>query len=105
MNDLNHDEEPLDLGGCCACGCTDKSVIHIIALEYRSPTPGQGWGCAICKLPTDGAIAVVCDACLKRFQNGEDVLKSAVSGYAMEKGRCDIKSLTEPFRHLDVPHN
>ena len=100
-----HDKkESLDLGDCCGCGCVGESVRNIVALEYRATVPGVGWGCVVCNIPADGAIAVVCGKCLERFQAGEDVLKKAVSGYTLEKGRCDIKTLTEPFRHLDVPH-
>lgn len=98
------DEDPIDLGECCGCGCTGESVHNIVALNYRAPTPGTGWGCTICLLLADGAIAVICDECLEKFKNGDDILKKAISGYALRKGRCDIKTLNESFRHLDILH-
>ncbi len=33
--------------------------------------PGTGWGCLVCDLPLDGAIAVACDACCEKY--GEKV--------------------------------
>lgn len=103
-DDPDYDEEPLNLGACCGCGKTGADVLNIITLQYKAPVAGTGWGCAICELPSDGAIAITCDNCLWRMQSGEDVLKFAVSGYPLEHGRVPIAELVEPFNHKDIPH-
>ena len=99
-----YEEEIPDLGDCCACGRGGKSVKNLVALEYQTLTPGKGWGCVVCNIPSDGAIAVVCDDCLERLLKNENIIKHAIYGYATEKKRCDIKTLKEPFRHLHIPH-
>jgi hypothetical protein len=52
------------LGTCCICGGLED-VRNIINLPYKALTPGHGWGCVVCGLPPDGAIAVLCDGCLE----------------------------------------
>ena len=47
-----------NLGPCCHCGRTDD-VRTIVMLSRRGPMPGCGWGCVVCGLPLDGAIAVL----------------------------------------------
>ncbi len=62
---IHHDEdEPPDLGPCCACGKSGPDVRNIMMLHVRAPVPGTGWGCFACKLPLNGAVAVLCDICL-----------------------------------------
>jgi hypothetical protein len=56
-------DDELDLGACCACGGTEN-VRNLICLDAKAPVPGTGWGCAVCGLPADGALTVVCDRCL-----------------------------------------
>lgn len=53
-----------NLGRCCCCEGT-AGVRTIIMLDRPAPEPGTGWGCVVCGLPLDGAIVVVCDACLE----------------------------------------
>lgn len=50
---------------CCACGEAGPSVRNILMVDRLAPTPGRGWGCLTCGLPLNGALAVVCDACLE----------------------------------------
>ncbi|MBE9050663.1 hypothetical protein IQ243_09595 [Nostocales cyanobacterium LEGE 11386] len=103
-DDPDYDEEILDLGMCCGCGCTGETVRNIITLEKKAPVPGTGWGCLVCGLPSDGAVAVVCDDCLALLQQHQDILTHAVHGYPTEKGRCDIASLTGEFKHKNILH-
>jgi NMD protein affecting ribosome stability and mRNA decay len=35
-------------------------------MDFLGPTPGRGWGCVVCGVPSDGAVAVLCDACVER---------------------------------------
>lgn len=82
------------LGPCCACGGR-LNVRNIVTLSRRAPTPGRGWGCAQCGLPTDGAIAVVCDSCLE----GQVPLKQVCDGHPGDGKRVPIESVTVPFLH------
>lgn len=58
------------------------------------------WGCFQCGLPSDGAVAVVCDACL---ESGAPIL-DVCHGYPKENMRTARESLTEPFDHDEVAH-
>ena len=72
-------EEPApDLGACCCCGKAGPDVRNLLALPYRAPVDGTGWGCARCGLPADGALAVVCDACQASKQSTD--LKAVIYG-------------------------
>lgn len=51
-----------DYGPCCACG-SRRRVRTFVMLDAKAPVPGTGWGCVVCNLPPDGALAVICDAC------------------------------------------
>lgn len=104
-DDPDYDEEPLDFGNCCACDRTGQAVRNLTMLGYKTPIPGTGWGCFVCQLPSDGAVAVVCDECVDSFRQGKGNLKFAILGYPTEKRRIDISQLKEPFSHLDIPHD
>ena len=84
----------LELGACCSCGATE-GVRNIMMLGYRAPVPGTGWGCVVCGLPADGAVAVVCDACLAA---GAPV-KRVCRGYPSAGERVGRKGLKERFEH------
>lgn len=58
------DDDP-DLGPCCNCESTGEDVRNIVMLPRRGPVPGTGWGCLVCNLPMDGAVAVLCDRCVE----------------------------------------
>lgn len=80
--------EMSELGSCCNCGRAD-GVTNIVMLNRRAPTPGKGWGCVVCNLPSDGAVAVLCDVC---FTIGE-YPKTVCTGYATEPGRTPYDDL------------
>ena len=84
-----------DLGPCCACQKTGASVRNIVSLPFIASQPGTGWGCVACELPADGALAVVCDHCLETHAP----LRFATDGFAVDKGRVPIETLTEPYKH------
>ncbi len=78
---------------CCACGRRVRSR-NIITLHRKAPQPGKGWGCVQCKLPSDGAVAAICDACLE----ANTPIQYAFDGYVLE-GKL------VPFSELpDAPH-
>ena len=53
-----------DLGSCCICEGS-KNVRNIIQLGYKVQSE-SAWGCVVCKLPAEGAVAAVCDGCLEK---------------------------------------
>jgi hypothetical protein len=108
MADRRPRARPTYLGPCCVCGgaCPGEGA-GILQLDLRCPTPGRGWGCLVCGLPADGAVAVVCAGCLPAvlalpdYQAG---LRWACKGYPAKDGRVLIAELTEPFTHRDDWH-
>lgn len=95
MGAMVSDDDPIDLGACCACRKAGPTVRNIVCLPLRSPTPGKGWGCVVCHLLSNGAIAVLCDACMESGATIRDVCH----GYPKENLRTARTSLKEPFDH------
>ena len=98
--DHNEIEEEVDYGPCCVCNGKGPTVRNFLLIEIKTPVPGTGWGCMICNLPADGAIAIVCDSCLE----AQRTPISIAYGYPIEKKRCFIDALIEDFKHKDIPH-
>ena len=88
-----------DLGHCCVCRQSCPQVRNLLTLPRRAPVPGTGWGCVVCGLPPNGAVAVVCDACL------EQPLQEVCSGFEVQGERAAYASLApEPFAHDRTRH-
>jgi hypothetical protein len=100
VNEFGEADEAIDLGPCCACGRADRQARTLIALAYRAPQKGTGWGCVVCHLPSDGALAVVCDPCLAI----DAPIVEVCDGYATGKKRLNRIFVTEPFDHKAIPH-
>jgi hypothetical protein len=95
---LDDDDGGPKLGPCCGCGTT-LGVTHVMMLPRRAPVPGTGWGCVVCGLPSDGAIAVMCDTCV-----GEEPL-AVCFGFAREGVRVPIGVLPPGvFDHDEAAH-
>lgn len=92
------DDDRPELGPCCICGIS-HDIVSIALLPFKCQVPGHGWGCAVCRLPADGAIAVVCAMCTPAFDRGATSLRFACRGYAATDGRVPIEALTEPHDH------
>jgi hypothetical protein len=89
-----------DLGTCCVC-CGSDHVVHVIMINRRGPQPGKGWGCVVCGLPLDGAIVVMCNACIARDADPVFVC----DGFPSEGKRVPIHTLSpEPFDHDPASH-
>ena len=86
------------LGPCCICETT-RNVRNVIMLDKRCPTPGHGWGCVVCGLPSDGASAVLCDACFEAFADKKAALKFACRGYPATDGRIPLAELKGQHKH------
>jgi hypothetical protein len=92
-----NDDDDMDLGKCCNCS-KDEDVRNILMLDLRAPIAGMGWGCFQCGLPLDGAVAVLCDDCMKQLDGGYPLFVCA--GYPKENERVSIQSLSsEKFSH------
>ncbi|WP_138500945.1 hypothetical protein [Nostoc sp. PA-18-2419] len=74
-------------------------------LPKKAPVLGTGWGCLVCGLPSDGAVAVACDDCLALMDTQPDVIKEVIYGYASDKKRYSIAGLAEDFNHKNIPHD
>lgn len=92
-----------DLGACCICE-TYVGVTNIVMLTRRAPIAGHGWGCFVCKLPTDGASIVLCDGCLELYRAGAAPL-FACRGWPGSDGRIPYVELSpEVFDHDQAAH-
>jgi hypothetical protein len=88
---------PDDLGPCCAC--KRGGARNLLMLDRKAPVPGTGWGCVICDLPSDGAVAVMCDECLGL------VPLEVCQGFAMTRARAPFSSLSADwFGHDESKH-
>ena len=91
------------VGPCCICSATGPTVRTFIALAKLCPIPGRGWGCVVCSLPSDGAQAVVCDACIESVNSlGGNLMESLVyacRGFPGVDGRVPVGELTGEHHH------
>lgn len=87
-----------DLGPCCICEGT-KKVRNILHLHHKAPIAGRGWGCVVCHIPPDGAVAVICDHCLALYHAHKAELKFACKGYPAIDGRVPIGDLQGEHEH------
>ena len=85
------------MGPCCLCGKAPGSVV--VMLDFTAPVKGTGWGCVLCELPPDGAVAVLCEACAVRHpETSPDIV---CFGYpSTGGGRIHVDAYPhKPFRH------
>jgi len=87
------------IGRCCVCEKGGPKVRNIVMLHQRAPVRGTGWGCFVCGLPSDGAVAVICDDCLPGIQAGGSP-KFVCVGYPYQNDRLPFADLKTPaFDH------
>jgi len=92
-----------DLGSCCVCEVRGPQVRNVVMLNKRHPDPIPRfgcWGCFQCGLPCEGAVAVLCDDCVRH----QRTVRFACSGPAGLDRRIPIERLTEPFLHDESKH-
>ena len=65
-----------DYGTCCVCESVIEDPI-LISLPFKVHVESESkWGCFQCGLPFEGAVAVICDACVDEHGvNIEDKIK------------------------------
>jgi hypothetical protein len=93
-------DDPIDLGRCCSCQQPGPTVRNLIALDVAAPIPGTGWGCVVCSVPNNGALAVLCDACLE----AEAPIVDVCYGHAASGLRSAREACIEPFEHDMTKH-
>jgi hypothetical protein len=95
------DPNRLGLGPCCECATEERPVVNILMLEYQSPEAGEGcWGCIQCGAPEQGAIAVLCDACLFRLRQERRAPRLACLGTPAEGRRIPTAHLKLAFHDM-----
>lgn len=96
---MSYLNDETNLGKCCSCEKEGPDVRNVMALPFKKPStePGSAWGCFVCGLPNEGAIAVLCDDCL---HNGK--IRFVVDGYAGDNLRLpvdEVQATAEPHNH------
>jgi hypothetical protein len=93
-----------NLGSCCCCGKIGPDVRNVLMLHFKAPSPGNGcWGCFQCGLPSEGAVAVLCDGCLEGDE--EFTLKTVVDGDPADNVRVPLEGFEQiPFGHDMTKH-
>jgi hypothetical protein len=111
--DLSDGVGDVSVGPCCICRIDDPTVVHnILMLNAQAPVRGRGWGCLECKIPMNGAIAVVCQTCWNTIVGGRDPytlapgavereLVDACRGYPAEDGRISYAELLTFYPSFD----
>lgn len=97
----------MNLGACCICEKNDETVINVIALHFRAPILGTGWGCFKCGMPNNGALVVICDECMETYDGKIDTsIKFIVSGYPAKRKRIPIElvDVKDRFQHDMAQH-
>lgn len=88
-----------DMGPCCACGA--EGARNVLSLDRRAPRPGTGWGCVVCGLRSDGALAVLCDDCVREGRPPIEV----ADGYLAARRRVPVEALPDgTFDHDPERH-
>jgi len=104
---LNDDDAPY--GPCCRCGGRDR-VRYAVPLPWRAPEAGFGWGCVVCDLGPDGALAMMCTGCAQEFvgmavEQVAELLTQVCAGDLSQGKRVPIEELSrEPFEHDVARH-
>lgn len=93
-----------DLGNCCGCEKRHPTVRNLVTLDKRIEGERGGWGCVVCDLPPEGAVAVLCDDCIYELKQNRAEIKFACLGYPGENRRIQTAKLTEVYEHDNSKH-
>ncbi len=97
------EDDILLVGPCCACRRGDVVLRVVVLQDFRVPKSalGKGWGCVVCAIPGNGAIAVLCEPCAAAQAPVVDVC----AGYPTEAGRAEAEPLRAfPWSHIRAFH-
>lgn len=89
-----------DYGPCCATESDGADNLVFLPLELPEEFHGYGWGCDVCKLPSNGAMAVITDDAKRENLHIKQVIAGLHSGHK----RMDIRSCTKAFEHDQEAH-
>jgi hypothetical protein len=87
-------EKYQNFGPCCACEKDEGEIKNIVMLNQKGPMSGKGWGCLVCGLPPEGAVASLCDECMELGRP----IKYAIADFET-KARVPIESLGAEHDH------
>jgi hypothetical protein len=88
------------LGRCCVCDKGGPLVRNVLMFKQVAPVRGTGWGCVVCGLKNDGAVAVVCDPCLAVMKADKLPVKFVCVGAPFRNERLATGDLKTPaFDH------
>lgn len=90
--------DDLNLGACCECG--ERDCHNVMMLDFKAPIPGTGWGCVVCKLPQDGAVAVLCNSCMETVNRENRTPRLVCVGYPYKNVR-ETAPVGEKRVHFD----
>lgn len=85
-------------GPCCCCEGDVARNPALMMLEFQGPGGFTGWGCLVCGLPPRGAIAVLCQACMRAQRLPQFVAAGRNVGDNL-RVRLDEKFTQVPFTH------
>ena len=93
--------ETMNLGSCCICE-SRTDVNNVLQLDYKVKSE-SGWGCFVCGLPAEGAVACFCDACLHLYgpDSIEPHLRFLMNG---AEGRIPVPPPQERIPHAHDLH-
>lgn len=84
-----------DYGTCCVCE-SEMDECVLIQLDYKVESE-SGWGCLVCDLPMEGAMAVVCADCFDEYDDDlEDKIKFLMNGI---RGRIPVPPPESRIKH------
>lgn len=87
-------------GPCCATGADGADNLVFLPLELPEEFHGCGWGCDICRLPSNGALAVITDEAKKENLH----INQVIARKDNQIRRMDIKACTKSFEHDQEAH-
>lgn len=94
-----------NLGPCCCCGKEGPEVQVVVTLDFHAPVSGTGWGCVLCGLPCDGAVAVLCHDCAGKVDSHQAAIQTICVGYPSEGRRAAWPDREyPPFGHILSKH-
>lgn len=90
-------------GPCCCCEAEIRHNPGLMMLGFEGPPGWTGWGCMVCGLPSRGAIAVLCQACVKAQRVPSFIAAGRNVGDNLRL-RLDGKFVQVPFTHRLAQH-
>lgn len=78
--------------------CEARPARNLWMLDFKGPVGFRGWGCVVCDLACDGAIALLCDRCADPTPPGPQLKFLCAGTYVMQGVRVAYAGFPQ------VPH-